>query len=1593
MNMDLASYRTRPTAWQRGLTLETFVATQPSAAALADRAADRPAADPLREHARRLAQRHSVSDAPPRDLLQFRMEENARLLLATYEKLNRDMLGASQVPPAVAWLLDNFYLVQEQVHMARSHLPRKYSLELPQLGGGEADGLPRVFDLALELIRRVDGKLDAASVEQFVAGYQSVTALRIGELWAIPIMLRLALIENLRHVGERVETASGATTASADGPEAQDGAKDLLSMGNSITSLRALSAMDWSEIIENQSALDRILRDDPAGLFARMSFSSRDQYRHVVEELARQTGLTEEDVARKALALASAVSAAPGPESGEPVVQRHIGYYLFADGRTMLEKAIGYRPRGLAAVVSLAAKVPLACYAGSISLLWALTVGIVAAVAWQIGAAQLSPSLAAVLILLFAGAAGQFAVTLVNWICTLLLRPRTMLRMDFTESIPDDFRTLVAVPTLLTTPTAVKSMIDQMEVRYLANKDENLQFALVTDFVDADEAVKPGDDDLLAHARSGIEALNRRYAPDDPAKFYLLHRPRKWEPQEGVWMGEERKRGKLAALNHLLRTGERGEFSEIVGDVDDLAKIRFVITLDADTRLPRDAARQLVACMAHPLNRAELDPVTKVVRSGYGVLQPRATTMLPDANRSLYSRLMAGDAGIDPYTRQTSNVYQDIFGEGSFIGKGIYDVEAFDAALDGRLPDHRVLSHDLIEGCFVRSGLINDVELFEGYPSRLLADMSRRHRWIRGDWQIAAWLLPWVPGRRGRRRNPLSWLSAWKIFDNLARSLVPVFLLALLMIGWSLSPALAAWFTFAAAMTIFGPTLICCMPGFFHKPEEKPWALQIRDHARTCARNMAGEALGLAILPYMVHCHVDAILRTLYRLAISRKKLLEWTTASEAEIRCEKDLHGHYRLMWACTAAGLCLPLLLAFVNPWALPVAAPILLGWLAGPWVAWRISQSQVANAPASSPAAASDFGRWARQTWHYFEAYLGPREHWLPPDNVQEFPQTQIASRTSPTNVGMGLLSDLAACDLGYMAVNRLLKRVNHTLDTMDRLERYRGHWLNWYDTQSLSAIQPRYVSTVDSGNLAASLSVLEAGLEELGDRAIVADRLVQGIDDTLRAIAAVRGLQKPGTLSGKVDEVLAKLAESLARHQAALGGTPATATQTLLWLAELRAQTTLLALVGSESPETSVWLSHFHRQIVCIEAELSRLTFWKATAAPIQAMLHGGQLDARIRTEPLAELMAAIDARNLRCTIRELPSFARETAARARAVLAQMATLNGRHDATKDALRSLLAGLADDAHSAAKYADDLTAQASSLANRCKDMGVMDFEFLFDEERELFSIGMNLDEGRLDNSYYDLLASESRLTSFLAVSRGQLPQSHWFALGRMVTMAGGEAALLSWSGSMFEYLMPMLFLPTYPRTLLEVSCAAAVRKQIDYAAQQGMPWGISESCYNVVDNNGVYQYRAFGVPKLGLARGLGKHRVIAPYATALAAMVAPDEAWANLRHMEGLGYLGPFGFYDAIDYTPERCAESGKPAVCRCVMSHHSGMALLSLANVLLERPMERRLFRDATCRAHDLLLQERAPQAVRPIDPRAAEQAAEQPAQPDGTAATA
>ena len=770
------------------------------------------------------------------------------------------------------WLVENFSRVQELIRSARRDLRKGRRRELPCLSDAAGHDLPRVYEVTWELITQLDARLDPESLHHFFSAYQTVATLTLAELWAVCGMLRLGLIEYLCRVAIRIappHDAEPVPPTTAD--DVWQAAADEFSMKHSILSLRELALLDWKEFVERASAVEHVLREDPAGIHPRMSFASRDHYRLIIQRLARHSRLDEEQIARAAIELArksaaAAVAEPPSRAGGRATVAHHVGYYLVDRGRSALEAGIGYRPTWRAALGRFAGRAPLASYLGANLLVWLLVVIAAAVLGAWLGCVRIAgPAAALLLLALYAGAAGQFAVSLVNWLCSLLVPPRPMMRLDFSAGIPAAHRTLVAVPAMLTSEPAVRDLVEQLELRYLANRDDNLWFALLTDFLDADQETAADDPRLLDLARTEIQRLNQCYCADRPGVFYLLHRPRKWNRQQGAWMGEERKRGKLAALNRLVRTGLADAFSATIGDLQQLRSVRYVITLDCDTQLPRDAGRELVGCAAHPLNRAEIDPHSRLVVEGYAVLQPRVTATMPAAQRSLFSRLVAGDAGIDPYTLQTSDLYHDLFAQGSFIGKGIYDVEAFESACEGRFPENRLLSHDLIEGCFARSGLVNDVELFEGVPSRLLVDMSRRHRWIRGDWQIASWLGRRVSTLRGDAANPLSGLSRWKILDNLRRSLTPALLLGFLVLGWLLAPALAGTCTLLALALVFGPASIAALPGVFRRPEGKPWMLHAADETRQYLRTGLAEAVGVCILPYTVHCCLDAIVRTLYR--------------------------------------------------------------------------------------------------------------------------------------------------------------------------------------------------------------------------------------------------------------------------------------------------------------------------------------------------------------------------------------------------------------------------------------------------------------------------------------------------------------------------------------------------------------------------------------------------------------------------------------------------------------------------------------------------------------------------------------------------------
>ncbi len=1171
--------------------------------------------------------------------------------------------------------------------------------------------------------------------------------------------------------------------------EHQGQAAAQVSVANVIGSLRLCATLDWSQYFEAVSLVERVLQQDPPGVYGGMDFLSRDRYRQAVEELAGKGGDDQLRVARRAVE--SARQAAEEGAVGDR--EAHVGHHLIGKGRRGLETDLAYRPRLRLRVRRFAYAHATAFYLGSIAGLTAVLAGLGVAYARAEGA-TLAMQVAVGLLLLVP--AGDLAITCVQRLVARLAPPRRLPRLDLAAGVPAHARTLVVIPTLLSSVAEAEELVAHLEVLALGNLDPRIHFALLTDFPDAPAQVMPEDAAILAAAQAGIEALNSRSARSPEGggdRFFLFHRERQWNPGESTWMGWERKRGKLEELNRLLRGATDTGFGVQVGDPGLLPDVRYCITLDSDTRLPRDAAKALIGIIAHPLNRPHVDPRLGRVTEGYGILQPRVSVTMASAAGSLFARLYAGHTGVDPYTTAVSDTYQDLFAEGIFTGKGLYDVDAFTAALDGRVPEYALLSHDLFEGIYARTALVSDIELVDDYPASVLAHARRQHRWVRGDWQILRWLFPWVRNRAGGlERNRLPLISRWKILDNLRRSLVPPATTALLLLAWTLLPgSAAAWTAAVLAALAFPlyPLLLATLDG----PERRlPWRVFLRAAGHELAVVLARVGLQLVFLANQAWQMVHAITVTLVRL-VTKRRLLEWetaaTSAARAARRGRRGPRPFVRAMAASPLLAVAGIVLVAAVRPRALPVALPVLLLWLLAPLLAYLLSRPV---APRQLELDATDRAYLegvARDTWRYFATFAGTDDHGLPPDNFQEIPEPRIAHRTSPTNVGMGLLATLAAHDLGFIATAELMARTDAALTTIEGLERHEGHLLNWYDSQSLAPLLPRYVSTVDSGNLAGSLLCLAEGL---------------------------RGL----------------------------------------------------AAAGNGAPGDG-------------------------------------------------ERLAALAAR------------------------------------------------------AAAFAE-----------------TMRFAFLYDAPRRLFAIGYRLADaegpGRLDPSYFDLLASEARLASFLAIARGEVPQAHWFHLGRLVTSVDGSPTLLSWSATLFEYLMPLLLMRSYPDTLLDQTCHMVVRAQRRYASERGVPWGISESACNVVDRHETYQYKAFGVPGLGLKRGLGDELVVAPYATALAAMIEPAQAARNLRRLAAQGLAGEYGFYEAIDYTHRAASDDESPVpadrgtVVRAYMAHHQGMTLVAIANALLGQPMVERFHADPRVRATELLLQERVPRQAPITRPRPVEE---------------
>ena len=1513
----------------------------------------------LEQHARSLAAVQQVSLRPPTvPSLHRRLRANAEQLLAAYRASAAELAAGASVVPAADWLLDNYHVVEEQIREIRVDLPPGYYRQLPKLAQGPFAGYPRVFGIAWAFIAHTDSHFDPLVLRRFIAAYQEVQPLMISELWAVAITLRIVLVENLRRLADQITSAgveradaqrfadrllvSGSAHSAltndidtrASGPlselfaaqlakrlrdrdprttpalqwledrlksqgssvgqvienaQLRQGASNV-SVRNIITSMRLMSDIDWADLFEDMSLVDARLRD--ASGYGAMDFATRNLYRNAIEQLARGSSFSEIAIADQALARAQAASqtghaahTTTATTADQPTSSREAdpGYHLLAEGRPALEHAIGFKAPLRFRINRWHISLGVPGYVGAIM---GLALVLLGSSLWLAGTTGIAPAWLVALALVGFLPATEVATVFVNRMVTRRLGPVGLPGLALDDGVPTNLRTLVVVPTLFTSEADLREHIENLEVHHLAGAGGDLSFALLSDGLDSDTEVAQSDSHLIEVAQAAIAALNLRHGPAPGGKrFYLLHRHRRFNAGENCWMGWERKRGKLHELNRLLRGATDTSFMAMGDSVlpDILADVRYVITLDADTRLPRDAALRLIGKMAHPLNQPTFSVTEQRVIGGYAILQPRVTPALPlGLEGSLYQRLTSGPGGMDPYAAAVSDVYQDLFSEGSYTGKGIYHVDAFEAALAGRIPENSLLSHDLFEGVLARAGLASDVEIVEDFPARYDVAVQRQHRWTRGDWQ----LLPWVLGRR-HNGIALPSLGRWKMLDNLRRSLMAPAHLLLITLCCLLPWPQAFW---GVLLTLLALALPAFLPSFVELWVRRP-GIRVASHLRLWVSDLHMAAMqtvaSVALLPDQAWRTMDAIVRALTRLYATHRQMLEWKTAAQAATRPRPGPAGFYRLMVFGLVLATLLTVCIALFAPQARPLVLPLLALWLAAPGLAWRSSRRSVA-APKRAPEASNIVALRliARRTWRFFETFVTSAENMLPPDNFQEDPKPVVAHRTSPTNIGLYLLSAVAARDFGWAGAAQTADRLEATLTSMRSLERYRGHFYNWYDTQTAQVLAPPYVSSVDSGNLAGHLIALANACEEWIN-APLPNAWMQGLGDATElarvSILAVPAAQ--GALGRRLQDLLIDVdtaVVSAAMNEEVGAGVPALQRLTEKALKEARNIVTTPSDEGNE------------------------LIFW------VSAM-------CTLVTEHARDLLlTAEDTRALGLRWQELADSAR--------------------------------ALALD---------------------------MDFAFLLDTERKLLSIGYATLENRLDANCYDLLASEARLASLFAIAKGDVETRHWFRLGRTAIPVGHGSALVSWSGSMFEYLMPSLVMRAPAGSLLEQTTTLVVHRQMAYGNQQGVPWGISESAYSARDLEFTYQYSNFGVPGLGLKRGLSENLVIAPYATGLACMVDASAAGHNFSRLKQLGALGHYGFYEALDFTRTRLPEGQNVAIVRNYMAHHQGMTIVAIANTLHDGKMRERFHREPMVQACELLLQERMPRLVAVAHPRAEE----------------
>lgn len=1533
----------------------------------------------LNYHAKEIAKTHSIyGKRKSTKILLNRLENNYGFIFLAYKRLNDDAKMNRDMSPASEWLLDNFYKIEEQVKETKKNLAKDKFVKLDMLNSGFLKGYPRTYGIALELISHTDGRIDEKLIIDFIKAYQTQKVLSIAEIWSLALMMRIALIENIRNICEKIirtqnewknaenaierypneiveafkqglendniicssfiehflrklrkndiesgeiltyiEKKLGEYNTSAKKlieEEHQEQAARKISIGNTIVALHTIGTIDWNDIFETLSIVEGILRKDPSGIYPLMNFQSRDYYRNHIEKIADKYNISETKITWKLIECAE-----KGNEIESSEKTFHVGYYLIDKGRNKLMNKLGLEEKRHHFQNQL-----LAVYLWPIMGITALITLIFMLYAYMSSSTyRFAQSLIAGIAIFIP--ASDIAVTIANWILLHIFPPVFLSRLEYKEGIPSDSSAIIVIPTLLQNMKRVKELIDQLEMHYLSNMEESITFALVGDYKDAMYKDLPEDQSIIDTALKEIEKLNKKYS-DGRNIFYFFHRERKYCEKQNRWMGWERKRGALVEFNDLILGLKNTSYTIISSDISDLKKTKYIITIDADTILPIDTAKELIGTIAHPLNKAVINDEKGIVEEGYGLIQPRISISLESSNKSYFTRISARQGGLDPYTSAFSDIYQDLFGEGIFTGKGIYDIKVFQKILRDAIPENTVLSHDMLEGSYIRTGLASDIELIDGYPSKYISFIMRQHRWVRGDWQLIKWLSPFIRNRYNEEvRNPLSALSKWKILDNLRRSLVSVSIMFLLALGLILLPGKTVVWVGFGVLTICFPL---CM-SFVNYISLRYYRL-VREELNVNLIAGLGEVfyqalLNLIFLPYNAYIMADAIARTLYRVYISKINMLEWVTAADMERNLKNDLWSCIKSMRIVVYMSIIICVLVFWTNLTNFLWSLPLVMIWLTSPYVAFYISGEVIKKIELIDEQDARLLKKIARKTWAFYEDFAVEKNNFLPPDNYQVYPPNGEAHRTSPTNIGFLLMSILTARDFGYISITQTIDKIEKIISTIERMETWKGHLYNWYDTRTLEVLRPFYISSVDSGNFIAYSIAVKEGLSEYVHKPVIDINVLQGLKDTIEIMEDnykleaqyINEMIKGGKISF-TDWVI--LLEALSMGQ----------------FGKIESNSKINEMVVNFKSE----IEHLFPQ----EEILSSLKIFidKDYEKHKELKHHFEELQGNITLVGLMNLYNNI--------IHDIDKL--------------INTINSDEE-DNEYIVKIKTGIIESQSKVGIFLE----QIDDLINRINQIiDAAQFIHLYDSKKNLFSIGYDVEKDILTNTYYDLLASEARTTSYLAVARREIPKKHWFKLGRALSVINGCRGLVSWTGTMFEYFMPNIIMKNFDNTLMNESYGTVIKAQKIYGDKRNVPWGVSESGYFAFDMVLNYQYKAFGVPDLGLKRGLIDDMVVSPYSTILALPFDKMGAIENLKKLLADGLEGDYGLYEAVDYTLKRLYPGKKKEIIQSFMAHHQGIILTVLNNFFHGDIMQKRFHADPRIKVGEILLQEKVPLRV-------------------------